>query len=235
MYNVGDNIRNLRKQLSLTQEDLAQKLDVSPQAVSKWENGHCLPETQVLPRLSKILETTIDFLLLADNEKETVDILNTQKSIVIEPKIIRKGEIIIAGAFGDGNQTWEVWNEFERLENTSPIKNKKEDAGYEIRIYDEDGKCDCLAGVRVESVISDNEYHYKNLPDVLYAVFEIYPAKGYESQNEAMEKWMSVNEDRYKEFKLDNKHYAIEHYDERFKGNEDPNSLVEIWIPVIKL
>jgi len=235
LYKVGNNIRDLRKKLLLTQEDLAQKLDVSSQAVSKWENGHCLPETQLLPLLAKSLGTTIDYLLVVDEEGTIEDILNTQKSIIIEPKIIRKGSIIIAGVLGDGNKTFEIWNEFERLENDCAIKNKKEDAGYELRMYDKNGNCDCLAGVRVEEIISGNDYDYKMLPDVLYAVFEIYPAKGYESQNRAMDKWLLSNSNKYKEFRLENKNYAIEHYDERFKGNEDPDSIVEIWIPVIKL
>jgi len=235
LYSIGENIRVLRKKILMTQEDLAQKLSVSPQAVSKWENGHCLPETQILPKLSQVLETTIDSILLVDNEQFTSDILQTQKSIIIEPKIIRKGEILIAGVIGDGKQTWELWNEFERLEDKSPITNKKENAGYEIRMYNKEEKCDCFVGVRIDEVGHNIDYTYKSLPDVLYAVFEIYPAKGYESQNDAIAKWLSNNNGKYKEFKLDNMNYVIEYYDERFKGNEDLSSIVEIWIPILKL
>ncbi len=88
--------------------------------------------------------------------------------------------------------------------------------------------------VRVTSVRENSPYHYFRLPDVIYAVFEIYPTKGYESQNEAMDKWLSVNNQNYKEFILDKKHYAIEYY-EGFKGNDKFDSIVEIWIPVLKL
>ncbi len=58
----GSKITALRHEKKLTQEELAAKLHVSAQAVSKWENGHSLPETALLPELARILETTIDDL-----------------------------------------------------------------------------------------------------------------------------------------------------------------------------
>lgn len=60
---IGNQITLLRKEKHLTGEKLAELLDVSPQAVSKWENGKNLPETALLPSLSEILGTTIDSLL----------------------------------------------------------------------------------------------------------------------------------------------------------------------------
>jgi transcriptional regulator with XRE-family HTH domain len=59
---IGKQIANLRKERGYTQEALAEKLNISPQAVSKWENGHALPETALLPLLAKTLETSIDAL-----------------------------------------------------------------------------------------------------------------------------------------------------------------------------
>lgn len=61
---IGNQILILRKRNGLTQEDLAQKLDVSPQAISKWENGHSLPETALLPQLAKLLNSSIDSILM---------------------------------------------------------------------------------------------------------------------------------------------------------------------------
>ena len=60
---VGNQITCLRKQNKLTQEDLAEKLGVSVQSVSKWENGHSLPETASLPLLAKLLNCSIDAIL----------------------------------------------------------------------------------------------------------------------------------------------------------------------------
>ncbi len=61
---VGKQIALLRKEKKLTGEKLAEVLNVSPQAVSKWENGKCLPETALLPQLAKALGCSIDSLLM---------------------------------------------------------------------------------------------------------------------------------------------------------------------------
>lgn len=61
---AGRQIASLRKSKGITQEELAQKLSVSPQAVSKWENGHTMPEVSVLVSLAKILDRSIDEILL---------------------------------------------------------------------------------------------------------------------------------------------------------------------------
>ena len=63
-YKAGKQIAFLRKNRGITQEELAQRLLVSPQAVSKWENGHTMPEVSILAELSKILGATIDEILL---------------------------------------------------------------------------------------------------------------------------------------------------------------------------
>lgn len=66
-YNVGLIILSLRKAKGITQEELAQKLNISSQAVSKWENGACLPDTQMLPILAKYFNVSIDYLFNGDS------------------------------------------------------------------------------------------------------------------------------------------------------------------------
>ena len=61
---IGKHITLLRKERGLTQERLAEVLSVSAQAVSKWENGHSLPETALLPGLARILDCSIDNILM---------------------------------------------------------------------------------------------------------------------------------------------------------------------------
>jgi len=63
-YRIGNQIAFLRKEKGLTGEKFAEQLGVSPQAVSKWENGKCLPETALLPALSALLGISIDAILL---------------------------------------------------------------------------------------------------------------------------------------------------------------------------
>ena len=60
---IGHYIQHLRKAAGLTQKELAEKLNISFQAVSKWENGDSLPDTGVLLELCDILNTTADKLL----------------------------------------------------------------------------------------------------------------------------------------------------------------------------
>jgi transcriptional regulator with XRE-family HTH domain len=61
---VGKQILLLRKRNGFTQEELAEKLGISAQAISKWENGHTLPETAFLPSLAKLLNSSIDSILI---------------------------------------------------------------------------------------------------------------------------------------------------------------------------
>ena len=60
---IGRYIQHLRKAAGMTQKDLAGKLNVSVQAVSKWENGDSLPDTGILLELCDTLNTTADKLL----------------------------------------------------------------------------------------------------------------------------------------------------------------------------
>lgn len=59
----GQRFARLRKEKGLTQDDIAQKVNISAQAVSKWENDISMPDISVLPLLSDILDITLDELL----------------------------------------------------------------------------------------------------------------------------------------------------------------------------
>ena len=60
---IGNFIAQARRAGGLTGEKFAERLGVSPQAVSKWENGKCLPETALLPEIAAILGVTADEIL----------------------------------------------------------------------------------------------------------------------------------------------------------------------------
>lgn len=63
LVNIGKKIAKRRKECSYTQEELAQKLFVTHQAVSKWENGKSIPTIDILVSLTRLLEISIDYLL----------------------------------------------------------------------------------------------------------------------------------------------------------------------------
>ena len=60
---IGKRIMTLRKQKGLTQEQLAERVSVSPQAVSKWENDISCPDIAIIPKLAEVLGVTTDELL----------------------------------------------------------------------------------------------------------------------------------------------------------------------------
>ena len=68
---LADKLIELRKQKSWSQEEFAEKLDVSRQAVSRWENGTVLPDAQNILRISKLFNVTTDYLLNEDSENRT--------------------------------------------------------------------------------------------------------------------------------------------------------------------
>ncbi len=71
---IGKKIKTLRLQKGMTQEELATKLNMSSQAISKWENNVTMPDIQLLPDLSVILGVTIDelFALTDDTHLERI-------------------------------------------------------------------------------------------------------------------------------------------------------------------
>jgi len=70
---LGKRIQALRKQQGLTQEALSEMMDVSPQAVSKWENAQSCPDIMALPRLASCLGVSIDLLLTGEDAATTAD------------------------------------------------------------------------------------------------------------------------------------------------------------------
>lgn len=70
----GEKLKNYRKLKNLTQEEVAEKIGVSGQAVSKWEKGECLPDCYNLKILGKVYQVSVDTLLDAE-EIESVDSL----------------------------------------------------------------------------------------------------------------------------------------------------------------
>ena len=67
---VGKKITHLRKNMKMSQEDLANKLYVTRQCLSKWELGISIPSIEMLIELSKILNVSIDEILCLDEVNE---------------------------------------------------------------------------------------------------------------------------------------------------------------------
>ena len=95
---LGKRIAALRKQKDLRQDDIAQLLDVSPQAVSKWENDQTCPDIGLLPKLAQILGVTTDELLSGKQELQEVRVLPPEERKDITDMLLR---IIVDSSDGD--------------------------------------------------------------------------------------------------------------------------------------
>ena len=60
---VGDTIARLRRQRNMTQAELAQMVNVSNKAISKWDTGRAYPDVQVFPVLADIFGVSIDYIM----------------------------------------------------------------------------------------------------------------------------------------------------------------------------
>lgn len=96
---IGKRIAALRREKNLKQDDLAQMLEVSPQAVSKWENDQTCPDISLLPKLAKILGVSVDELLSDKQELQpVVTLVPEDQRKDIKDMVLR---IVVDSADGD--------------------------------------------------------------------------------------------------------------------------------------
>ena len=102
----GKRLKEFRKRRKLTQKEVATKIGVSEQALSKWESGDCLPDVYNLRLLAIVLNVSVDCLLDTENETaekvlETININGAVFEIVEKPETILAGKIVYAKDFSD--------------------------------------------------------------------------------------------------------------------------------------
>ena len=78
----GDRLKATRKERGLSQEQLAEELEVSRQAVTKWETGITFPEIRTMLRLASLLDKDLDWLLYDEKQSSTSPVLDTQPTTV---------------------------------------------------------------------------------------------------------------------------------------------------------
>ena len=119
--NLGEKLKSLRKEKNISQEKLAQYLNVSFQAVSKWENSSTYPDIELLPELARFFGITVDELLGA----EQID----EKKLYEEYKA-RAAEIY---RNGDISGTLPIWQEaYHELPNNIEVKEMLMSIYYDI-------------------------------------------------------------------------------------------------------
>ena len=89
--NIGERIMALRKEKNISQSELAKRLNVSRQAVSKWEQGTSSPDTDRLIQLAEILGTEVEYLATGTHPEPGSVVLNIVETVErVEEKIVVK-------------------------------------------------------------------------------------------------------------------------------------------------
>ena len=94
---IGNRIISLRKEQQLSQEEIADKIGVSRQSVSKWETDACAPDAYNLMALAKIFNTSVEYIVTG---KTSVDAKSQTNHESVEVKNLAiLGFILLAGGF----------------------------------------------------------------------------------------------------------------------------------------
>lgn len=80
--NIADRLKDLRKNAGYSQEQLAEMLEISRQAVSKWESAQGYPDIENVIRLSQIYHVSTDYILLGSKNETSPDDVLPEKSKV---------------------------------------------------------------------------------------------------------------------------------------------------------
>ena len=91
---LKENIKTLRKQKGLSQEELSVRLNVVRQTVSKWEQGLSVPDAEMLISISEVFDTPISTLLGENISEDNSDILKeiSEKLEIINLQLVQKKE-----------------------------------------------------------------------------------------------------------------------------------------------
>ena len=114
--NFGKNLQILRKMANMTQEELAEKLNVSRQTISKWEIGSILPEVEKLIELCEIFNCSVD-QLLRDNMDFSNEAYSDIKIMAVEPFRYISYAVISCEPEEDAIAHVESWAKRLKIEN----------------------------------------------------------------------------------------------------------------------
>ena len=97
MTSFGETVRALRLERNLTQEQLSGALNISPQAVSKWERGQALPDLTLIPALARALNVTADALFGMDASAREIEALRDRAMALVENNPTESRRILSEG------------------------------------------------------------------------------------------------------------------------------------------
>lgn len=171
---IGETIKVRRRAVKLTQEELAEKLNVTPQAVSRWENEVSLPDITLVPRICDELDISID-QLMKDFESRQADYLETKP--VAEPLTQKEIDAIFGFVRGQEKEDHRTVlhaddAEFLRMLTKDALKSQ----GYKVLQAKNGIECmKMLYAKEVDILLLDINMPGYNGLDILGAVSEQFP------------------------------------------------------------
>lgn len=96
MKSIGETIASLRKKKGMTQNELAEKMNVTDKAVSKWERDLSCPDVNTISKLADVLDTSVDELLQAKNKEYSNSKLKDLINVILKAVAIAMGIAVVA-------------------------------------------------------------------------------------------------------------------------------------------
>ena len=172
----GEKLRKHRKFLGYTQEEVANKLGVSPQAISKWESGDCLPDCFNLKAISDVYNISAD-ILLETNANGNIDAVSSKIEQLATECVWAKSD---SNFYTDnihselGNDLWQMWKGIyfvecsnKKIQAESKARGNTRIIGsYGTKIWDDDG----IACVIKSSMIKNLDIHPQIATEVISAI-----------------------------------------------------------------
>jgi transcriptional regulator with XRE-family HTH domain len=164
--NISNNIQRLRKERNVTQDVLAAALEISVQAISKWETGASLPDIMQLPRIAKFFGISIDYLFYNEGssqpesdfglpEDDKLRIIQFRGNKILGKDLWDKNKSInmkIPDEYNNGNQKTELNVEIWGNANIDGDVNGNADCGGGLECGNIGGYADCGGGINCGNI-----------------------------------------------------------------------------------
>ena len=87
---IGTRLRKLRTDKDMTQEEMADLLSVTPQAISRWENSVSVPDTNFLIPIADLFNVSVDFILREPNTSDQTSLVENIKTKLVIDVVVEK-------------------------------------------------------------------------------------------------------------------------------------------------
>ncbi len=184
--NIGNKIRELRRSNNLTQEQFASALNISPQAISKWEMGASYPDMTMIPTLAAFFKVSLDELFdfdVKNIDKEIEDIILEYKRYFWND--FEKAEQVILDGLKKYPASIQLKTELCELyaynvDRGDDIVNKAFELGGHIASVSQDVFCTCRTKANIIHVYTylekeKGEDHYEDIKKIIETLPYMYP------------------------------------------------------------